>query len=285
MSDVAASGFTEEQGRIGEGLLYRHWKPAGSLRGVILLVHGLGEHGGRYRSFAEVLGQRGYAVVAPDHIGHGESPGRRVYVKDFSDYTVPLDTLRAMIDEWYPDLPCFLIGHSMGGLISSRYLLDHQAAFAGAALSGAALEVSEEPPPLQLGIISALSSVWPSLGVMQLDATQVSRDPAVVEDYLQDPLVAHGKVTARLVSELFRVMAEVKGRRAEITLPILVMHGDQDGLAATTGSEHLYAAVGSTDRTLRIYPGLYHEIFNEPERLQVIGELADWLDARCLPSE
>jgi acylglycerol lipase len=280
MSDQETTGQIAEQGRLAGEVFYRHWRPGGEAAGVVLLAHGLGEHSGRYQGVAEFLGARGFAVVAPDHPGHGESPGQRAHIARFEDFFGPLDKLRATIARWYPGLPCFLVGHSMGGLIAARYLLDRQRQFAGAALSGAALAVPEPPPALLLWLNRLLSRLWPTLGLLQLDANQVSRDAAVVEAYLADPLVHKGKASARLVSELFRVMHEVQARRQDITLPLLVLHGEADAMTAASGSADFHAGAGAADKTLRVYPGLYHEIFNEPERLQVLEDLATWLAAR-----
>lgn len=277
--DTAA--VTAEEGHLAGDVFYRHWRPVGSPRGAVLLAHGLGEHSGRYQGLADFLCPRGFALIAPDHPGHGRSPGRRAHIDRFEDFFPPLDKLRATIARWYPDLPCFLLGHSMGGLIAARYLLDRQSQFAGAALSGAALAVPDEPPRVLLWINRLLSRLTPTLGLMQLDVTQVSRDPAVVQAYIDDPLVHDGKASARLVRELFRAMGEVKARRATLTLPLLVMHGEADAMTGPAGSAEFHAGVGSADKTLRLYPGLYHEIFNEPERVQVMGDLADWLEARC----
>ncbi|MBN7799034.1 alpha/beta hydrolase [Parahaliea mediterranea] len=273
--------LTPEEGRLAGDVYYRHWPPLGQARGVILLVHGLGEHSGRYQGFADYLCPRGFAVVAPDHPGHGESPGTRSHIDRFEDFFPPLDKLGAAIARWYPDLPRFLVGHSMGGLIAARYLLDHQRQFAGAAFSGAALAVPDSPPKILLWINRLLSRLFPRLGLMQLDASEVSRDPEVVRAYRDDPLVHDGKVSARLVNELFRTMGEVEARRAELVLPVLVMHGEADVMTAASGSAAFHAGIGSTDKTLCLYPGLYHEIFNEPERLEVLEELADWLERRC----
>jgi len=274
-----------ETGHLAGGVFYRHWRPTVAVRGVILLVHGLGEHSGRYQGFAEYFCPRGFALVAPDHPGHGKSPGQRAHIDRFEDFLPPLDKLRATIARWYPDQPCFLVGHSMGGLIAARYLLDHQQQFAGAALSGAALAVAEKPSAVLLWINALLARLWPTLGLMQLDATQISRDREVVQAYLDDPLVHDGKATARLVSELFGSMAEVASRRASITLPLLVMHGEQDAMTAAQGSREFHRAAGSADKTLRVYPELYHEIFNEPERLEVLGDLAQWLEQRVASRE
>ncbi|WP_241521057.1 alpha/beta hydrolase [Kineobactrum sediminis] len=263
------------------GVFYRHWPAVGEPRAVLLLAHGLGEHSGRYQAFAEYVCARGYALVAPDHVGHGRSPGHRAHIAGFSDFLGPLLQLRATIAGWYPGRPCFLVGHSLGGLIAARLLLQVQGQFAGAVLSAAALQVPEPPAPALLWLNRLLSRLWPTLGLLQLDASQVSRDRSVVSAYEADPLVHHGKVSARLVAEMFAAMAQVNQRCGELTLPLLLMHGESDVMTAPAGSSALCAEVASTDKTLHLYPGLYHEIFNEPEREQVLGDLCTWLQARC----
>lgn len=271
---------TGEEGRLGGGVFYRHWRANEPARAVILLAHGLGEHGGRYQGFADFFGERGISVVAPDHLGHGASGGDRTHVHSFDEYLQPLDELRELIVGWYPGLPCILIGHSMGGLIAARYLLDHQSQFAAAALSGAALQAAEPPSAFAMFLARLFSRWLPKMGMLQLDATQISRDPEVVQDYLEDPLVHNGKASARLVVELFKEMERVERDQDKITLPIFVMHGSADAMTTSAGSDAYYRGVSSSDKDLKIYDGLYHEIFNEPERLEVLGDLASWIEAR-----
>ncbi|TCO73202.1 alpha-beta hydrolase superfamily lysophospholipase [Chromatocurvus halotolerans] len=266
------------ENRLQDGIFYRHWSPPAPVA-VLLLAHGAGEHCGRYRAFAEYFCARNIAVVAPDHRGHGESPGPRAHIRRFSEFFAPLDVLFEQIRRQYPSLPVFLVGHSMGGLIAARYLLSRQANFAGAVLSAPALEVPDPPSPIAIWVNRLISLVWPTLGVMQLDASGISRDAQVVADYRADPLVHSGKFSARLVTELFGAMQDVVRGRDTIRLPLLVMHGDADVMTAVDGSRHFADGVGSSDVTLRIYPGLYHEIFNEPEREAVLDDLYDWLRA------
>ena len=268
------------EGHLDSGIYYRHWRAKEPVRAVILLAHGLGEHGGRYQAFADYFAEHGISVVAPDHLGHGASPGDRTHVVGFNDYLAPLDELCGLVGEWYAGLPCFLIGHSMGGLIAARYLLDHQDKFAGAALSGAALQASEPPSAFAMFLARLFSRWLPKMGMLQLDATQISRDPQVVQNYLDDPLVHNGKATARLVVELFQTMERVERDQAKITLPVFVMHGSADAMTTSAGSDAYYQGIKSQDKSLKIYDGLYHEIFNEPERLEVLADLAAWLEAR-----
>ncbi|MEE4298830.1 MAG: alpha/beta hydrolase, partial [Pseudomonadales bacterium] len=272
-----------EEKTLASGIFTRRWH-ASAPRAVVLLAHGLGEHTGRYQHVADALTARGLSVWAPDHPGHGRSPGTRCHVRRFDDFYPALDTLRDAIDEQHPGLPCFLLGHSMGGLIAACYLLDRQQRFSGAAFSGAAFEVPEPPAAAAIWINRLLATLVPTLGVLQLDASEVSRDPEVVQRYREDPLVHSGKISARLVVELFAAMARLETERASLRLPVLIMHGEADVMTPAKGSRHFYDAIGSEDKALRLYPGLFHEIFNEPEQAQVLGELGDWLDAHVAPA-
>ena len=161
----------------------------------------------------------------------------------------------------------------------------HSRKYAGCAGPIDALPAKTALQVSQLVLSRFISLVWPTLGLLQLDATQVSRDPVVVQKYVDDPLVHSGKVSSRLVTELFTMMDQVSAGRASITLPMMVMHGDADAMTAAEGSRNFHGAIASEDKTLRIYPGLYHEIFNEPERLEVMGELADWVEEHIPPSD
>lgn len=266
--------------RQGDSIYYQSWRPDEPARANVLLLHGLGEHSGRYEELAGFLTERGYAVYALDLPGHGKSGGRPGYIADFSDYLAVAEQYLQQVKANISGQPLFLLGHSMGGLISASFLPQHQSAFSGALLSGAAVQSPLKPPPIQLLIIRLLSLLMPKLGVLQLDASQVSRDPDVVRRYEEDPLNYHGKVSARSVAELFAAMQALRGNAARIKLPLLIMHGSEDSMAAPEGSQYLYQACGSIDKTLKIYPGLYHEIFNEPEKQQIYTELAAWLDER-----
>ena len=264
-------------------IYYRYWLPEEDPKAVVLVVHGAGEHIGRYQRFAEHFAGRGFAVVGLDHPGHGQSEGTRVYVDKFDDYLETLAIFHRQVRETFPDLPLFLLGHSLGGLISSNYLLREQDDFAGCVLSGPAIKTELKPGFLQMLTISALSLLAPRSGVLQLDATGVSRDPQEVQRYLDDPLVHNGKMTARMVRELFRAMDEIQARAGEIRLPMLLLHGGADAMASPQGSSFLHEAVSSPDKTLKIYPGLYHEIFNEPEYEAVFADACNWCEERLGP--
>jgi alpha-beta hydrolase superfamily lysophospholipase len=261
----------------GAALYYQSWVPDDSPTAVLLIAHGLAEHSGRYAHFAAFFVARGYAVLALDHLGHGKSDGDRCHIGQFSEYTDGISLLLDRVREECSGAPVFLVGHSMGGLIAVRFLIEHQEELAGCVLSGAALRAPAEPSPIQRLMVKFFSKFIPKLRVMQLDASQVSRDPAVVDRYRNDPLVFAGKVTARLAEQLFSEMLSVRDQLGRIRLPVLILHGSEDGLTSPEGSKMLHEKVASKNKKLIIYEGLYHEIYNEPEQDEVMTDVANWL--------
>lgn len=262
----------------GAELFWQKWLPDNDPKAVILLVHGYAEHSGRYQYFAEHCVAKGYAVYALDHWGHGKSDGTPGFVPDFSVFRDGVDQLFAQAKQDFAELPVLLVGHSMGGLISASYLLAGQDKFAACVLSGPAIKAAEEPSAALKAISGFLSRFFPKLGVLELDPNGVSRDPKVVADYLADPLVYDGKMGARLAAEMLGNMAMVQENAGRIRLPMLLLHGGKDSLAAAEGSEFLDHHISSTEKQLKIYPELFHEIFNEPEKGIVLNDMTDWLD-------
>lgn len=264
----------------GEQIYYQAWFPQAEPKAVLLLVHGLAEHSGRYLNLVEHFVPKGYAIYALDHYGHGKSAGERVYVPRFEVFT---DTIKDIFDQIQannPDKPVFIVGHSMGGLITADYLLDHQDELAGAVLSGPAVKKPDNISAFTVTLSRLLSKLVPKAGVVQLDAKAVSRDPAVVQAYINDPLVYTGKTTARLSAEMLRALLRIQAQASQIKLPVLIMQGSEDQLVDPSGARDFYHAISSSDKTLRMYAGLYHEIFNEPEHPQVLSEMESWLEER-----
>ncbi len=265
----------------GERSIYfQCWEPELAPRAVLLVVHGLGEHSARYQQLALFFTGYNYAVAALDHNGHGYSEGRPGHVNAFGDYLTDLAIFHRQLAARFTGVPMFLLGHSMGGLIACNYLLHHQNGFAGGILSGPAIKTDPEPGRVQMLLLRLLAWLTPRLGMLKLDAQGVSRDPEVVRKYEEDPLVFHGKLSVRMVRELFAGMKTIHAEAPNITLPLLLLHGGADVLTAPEGSRFLYKHVGSRDKSLTIYPGLYHEIFNEPERQEVMAQTLDWCEAR-----
>jgi acylglycerol lipase len=266
----------------GVDLFWQAWTPADP-RAVVVIAHGAGEHSGRYEHVARRLVDAGYAVYALDHRGHGRSAGRRALVDRMDQAIADVRTLVGRAASENPGRPLFLLGHSMGGTISIAFAARHQDELAGLALSGPVAVLEAASPALRV-VASVLSTLTPNLGVFGVDPSLVSRDPEVVRAYREDPLVFHGKLPARTVAELAAAVGRFPAEVPQIRLPLLVMHGTKDALAPVAGATMVHERAASTDKTLRLYEGLYHEILNEPERQTVLGDLLSWLDDRSASS-
>ena len=261
-------------------LYYQCWLPEGELRAVLLVVPGLAEHTGRYTNLVDHFVPKGYAVYGLDHCGHGKSQGLRCHVERFSDYVGDLKTFFDLVRAEHAAASIFLVGHSMGGTIAAAYAVKYQDELAGLILSAATVKVGSSVTSVQIVAARILSAVLPKIGVSVLDSSAISRDQAVVDAYDNDPLVYRGKIRARLGAELLRTLQALPQQVPQINLPILIMHGKEDQLSDPEGSKMVYEKVASKDKTLRLYEGLYHEIFNEPERAQVFADMEAWLDIR-----
>jgi alpha-beta hydrolase superfamily lysophospholipase len=244
---------------------------------VLLIVHGLAEHSGRYGNVVNHFVPLGYAVYGIDHPGHGRSDGPRAHAERFQDFLDPLQVFLGRIRDWQPGIPIFLVGHSLGGLISAAYLIDQPDEPAGAILSAPSVMMPGSVSTLTLLAGKVLSALLPRLGLVRLEAEGVSRDPVVVRAYRQDPLVFTGKITARLGTELLQAMGRVLAEAQKISLPLLILQGAEDKLVDPQGAQVLFDRVSSVDKTIKVYEGLYHEVFNEPEHDQVLGDVEKWL--------
>ena len=261
-------------------IYYQAWLPAGDVKAVLLVVHGLGEHSGRYMNVVNHFIPLGYAVYALDHIGHGKSDGDREIVTTFEDFTDTLTIYFNMVKDWQKDKPVFLLGHSLGGAIVSYYLLDHQVDFKGAIISAPAVKVGDSISAITIAMSKVLSKIAPKMGVLALDATAISKDTAVVQAYVNDPLVFHGKTPARMGAEMLNAMQRISTEAGKITLPIIIVQGGDDKLVDPAGAHMLHDMASSKDKTLEIYTGMYHEVFNEPNRFRVLKDVETWIEAR-----
>ena len=261
-------------------LYHQCWLPSNEPKAVLLLVHGLHEHSGRYMNMVNHFVAKGYAVYGFDQRGHGKSQGLRGYVEQFSYFINDLNTFLSIVRSKHQDAKIFIVGHSIGGTIATAYAVHHQAQFDGLVLSGATLKAGTSISRGLIIIARLLSLLLPKMGLYVIDASAISRDKAIVDAYIDDPLVYRGKIRARLGTELIKVMQVLPRQMPEISLPILIMHGTADRLSDPNGSQMLYDGVSSSDKTLKLYDGFYHEIFNEPGRKQVFADMEAWLAQR-----
>ena len=242
-------------------IYYQYWLPENAPKAVLLVAHGFAEHSGRYGNVVNYFIPRGYAVYALDHRGHGKSQGERVQVDDFHDYIKDLKTFFDIVRKKNPGSKIFLVGHSMGSIISLRYCMEYQHELSGLITSGGGL-IRPTDPPMQ-----------PPPPGQPLPVAMLSRDPAVIAAYINDPLVYHGPVPQN--HSMRTMMVALTEGVKKINLPVIVMAG-AGGEDASRGKV-LYELIGSKDKTFKPYAGLLHEIFNEPEYLQVLADMEAWL--------
>jgi acylglycerol lipase len=260
----------------GQGLAAQAWLPPAS-RALVALVHGIAEHGGRYEAFAVRAVAQGIGVVAVDLRGHGRSPGERSYVERFDDYLHDVDALWARARELAQGKPLFLMGHSMGGAIALRWAAQRRQSMAGLILSSAALKVGGDVPRLLIALAPLLSRWLPHLRGTRFDPAVISRDPAAVAAYVNDPLVSLQAPPARTGAELLAAMEANREAAAGLALPVYLFHGDADRLTDPAGSREIHATWGGADKTLRLWPSSRHETLNDLDREAVIAELLDWV--------
>jgi acylglycerol lipase len=269
---------TPAEGTLPGGQYWRGWT-VGDPAGTVVLVHGLHEHGGRYRHVAERLAAAGYACYAPDHPGHGRSAGTRGNIGSMAAAVAGVEGTVRLAGERHPGTPLFVYGHSMGGLIALQYLTGApDARIRGAVISAPALDTSAATGVLRK-VVPVLSRLLPDLGILSLDVDTISRDPAVVAAYRADPLTFTGKVRARTGSEMMLAADGMPERLRSLTMPLFVLHGGDDRLVPPAASELVPAHAGSADATRTVYDGLYHEPHSEPEQQQVLDDVVAWLDA------
>lgn len=268
--DVANVEFGET--RDGTKQLRRHWK-ADPAKAAMLIVHGIGEHSGRYLHVGRFLAQRGFDVASFDNRGFGQSGGRRAHVDNFDSYLDDIeDRLNARAEV---GAPVVLMGHSLGGLMVATYLVSGRKQPDLAVLSSPAL--SAEVPQWQRVAAPILGRLTPKVFIgSKIQGGILSRDPAVDEAYQNDPLVVAG-ATAGMGYQIFSAMAATSASLDRISVPTYVLHGDADELVPQSASLPLK---GRPNITYRSWPGLRHECLNEPEKFEVMTELADWLDGQ-----
>ena len=260
--------------------MYDVWTPETEPVGVVILSHGYAEHARRYDHVAQRFGEGGLITYALDHRGHGRSGGKRVYLRNISEYTGDFGHLVGIATAAHPALKRVVLGHSMGGGIVFAYGVEHPDDYDAMVLSGPAVYAQDAVSPVMTIVAEVVGSLLPGLPVQNLPADAVSRDPEVVAAYEADPLVHHGKLPAGIAKALIGVGQTMPQRAAALTAPLLAVHGGQDKLVPVEGSRRLLESVGPIDAHLKVYPELYHEVFNEPERAVVLDDVVSWIEVR-----
>ncbi len=261
----------------GKSIYTQEWKPDHA-KAAVVLVHGLGEHSGRYQHVAGAFNRAGYALLAADLPGHGQTGGPRGHIPS---YEVALDLISCMLDEArsrYPGLPVFLYGHSMGGNLVLYYGLQRQPNLAGMICTSPGLGVTEPVPGWKVLLGRILYNMLPAFQMDNgLDVNNLSHDPRVIEKYKNDPLV-HGKVSARLGLDVIGNGEYIVAHAAEFPpIPLLLMQGSQDHIVNPPATERFAKRTGAL-LTYKVWDGLYHELHNEPQQGEVIAYMIGWLD-------
>jgi alpha-beta hydrolase superfamily lysophospholipase len=281
--DIAhAAGHQEGtfSGWNGTSLFEQWWRPAAETRAVLIVQHGLKDYGGRYAPLADALNARGIAVYAMDLPGHGRSGGDRAYVHYFEEYLADFEMFFARVSQREPGRPIFLFGHSMGGAIVTRFVMTRQPYVHGAILSGAALQVTPDVSGFLVRVTRSVGRILPHARVLDLPNHDFSRDPAVVRAMDSDPLIEQRQGPARTAAQLLIQIQAIQEHMEDVHVPLLILHGTSDRLTNPEGSRALYLRAQSPDKTLHLYPGLYHDLLHEPERAEVLNDITTWLDAR-----
>lgn len=272
---------TSYQTHDGLELYLQAWMPTDP-KAAMLLVHGLGEHSSRYKHLVEKLTGAGILVFTFDGRGHGKSADGKpdAYFDSGEDYLKDINALYGKVKSYAPELPAFLYGHSMGGGLVAAFVLKYKPSATGVILSSPAIMEAEGTPKFLKAVAGIVSKYLPRLKALKLDAGKISRIPQEVEKYLNDPLIYTGPIPARTGYEVLQVMRFIQQNAGRFSLPLLLIHGSDDALTNPKGSELLFGKAVSTDKTLKIFPGGFHELVNDLDREEVLTLVQGWLVER-----
>lgn len=269
----------------GLKIMTEHWLPK-EYKAIVVLVHGYGEHSGRYRHVIKALTNANYAVFTLDHRGHGQSEGLRAYFDSFDQPVNDLKDYVNSIRDDHDEATMFMLGHSMGGLITLAYTLRYPDGLAGIVVSASPVNLDTNASPALVKLGNVLTKIIPKYPLVKLVPLEtLSRDPDVVRAFEKDPLTYKGNMRVRTGTGFNDTAKWVRERLPELKLPMLILYGEEDKLVNPSGSQLLHEKAASEDKTLKTYPELYHEILNEPERDTVIADIIAWLDAHLVKQD
>jgi alpha-beta hydrolase superfamily lysophospholipase len=268
------------EGRNGLSFYVQGWEPDAQPKAVIALVHGLGEHIGRYAHVGKALTDAGYVLIGFDLRGHGRTVSPRGHFPSLDVVMQDIRQFFQFVSQRYPNMPQFLYGHSLGGLLSLTYAVQNKMGLKGVMVTGAALRSALQEQKVKIAMAKVLGTLVPAAVIPSgLDATSISRDKAVVDKYVNDPLV-HDKTSLGLGKSALTAIDVCFAGAKDFSYPLLIMHGKEDKLTYPSGSEDFakLASEKNKDVTLKLWDGLYHEIHNEPEQAEVFKVMIAWLD-------
>ncbi|MFP4364381.1 MAG: lysophospholipase [Spirochaetia bacterium] len=268
----------------GTTIFYRSLEAEGPEKAVCLILHGLHEHSERYIHVMEEFSSWGISTYAPDHRGHGRTAKTMGHIESFQKVRKDIIQLTEYIRNSHPEKPLFILGHSMGGLLTLYTLEETQDLFTGAILSGAAMDVAGSVPGIMKSLSGLLAAVLPLLPVQELDTDNATKNRKMVKESKSDPFFNHGKVRAKTGAEMLKTMDYLKPRLKNIKTPVLILQGTEDVLVPTTAAELIFREIGSEDKKKKLFDGLYHELLNEPERGEVFAIIQQWIEKRTAGS-
>lgn len=256
----------------------RSWQPEGKTRGVVVIVHGFNSHSGQYLWVGEQFAAKSLAAYAIDLRGRGRSEGERYYVEKMEDYTDDVATLVRIAKSENPGLPVFVLGHSAGGVVSCVYALDHQSEIDGLICESFAYDLPV--PGFVLTFLKGLDYIAPHAHVYTLKNENFSRDPLFVDSMNNDPLIKGESEPTQTATVMIDAARRLHREFPLIKLPVLILHGTADKATNPSGSQFFYDNTGSTDKTLKLYEGHYHDLLNDVGKEVVMADIVDWIDAR-----
>jgi acylglycerol lipase len=268
------------QGNDGTSFFVQGWEPDAQPKAVVALVHGLGEHTGRYAHVGKALTDAGYVLVGFDTRGHGKSGGARGHFPSLDIVMDDIHRFFQFVSQHYPNLPQFLYGHSLGGLLSLTYAVQNRAGLKGVIVTGAGLRSALQEQKAKIAMAKMLGTLMPAMTIPSgLPNSGLSRDQKVVDAYAADPLV-HDKTSMGFGKAALSAIDICFAGARDFSHPLLIMHGKADQVTYFSGSEDFARLAGekNQDVTLKLWDGLYHEIHNEPEQAEVFKVMIAWLD-------
>ena len=258
-------------------LYYQCWRAAKNEKAIIVLVHGFGEHSGRYMNMVNHMVPLGYSIYSYDHRGHGRSKGEPGHVLNWAEFREDLKLFLSLVRDAHPELPIILMGHSMGGLIVLNYMLSNPDEDVKTVIASAPLLAQPGISPVLIMISKILSKIWPGFSIdTKLDVNSISRDPAVIKAYQKDPLV-HSRASARFGTELSATIEWTQSHAADFNKPLLMYHGESDSLVPLAGTKTFFDSVKINEKDMHIYPGGFHEPHNDIDHLNVTKDIENWL--------